>query len=214
MSFMIYLFGRRKGVLMKNDPLLYRTFRALISFLVKIIFRPTVINKENIPSQGAVIICGNHTKWLDPLLLVSTTNRTIHFMAKDSLHKGMKKCIFKGLGTIPVNRKIRDKDSLNKAIECLNNNYVIGIFPEGTINKTDDIIMPFKFGTVAMAGKTNAVIVPFSITGNYKAFRKSVKIEFDKPYKLRSNDLEKENKILMEKVEKMIMANKEETYER
>ena len=88
------------------------------------------------------------------------------------------------MGIIPVNRSIHDKNALNKAIDVLNKDALIGIFPEGTINKTKDIIMPFKIGAVKMASETNASLVPFTIKNKYKLFRKSVIIEFYKPYKI------------------------------
>ena len=44
------------------------------------------------------------------------------------------------------------------------------IFPEGTINRTDDTIMPFKTGAVRMAYSTNSKIIPFTITGKYRLF--------------------------------------------
>ena len=52
-------------------------------------------------------------------------------------------------------------------IDTLKEDKVIGIFPEGTINRTDDIIMPFKIGAVKMAYETNSEIVPFAITGDF-----------------------------------------------
>ena len=50
---------------------------------------------------------------------------------------------------------------------------LIGIFPEGTFNRTNDIVMPFKYGAVSMASKTNSTVVNFSITGKYKLFKKN-----------------------------------------
>ena len=35
------------------------------------------------------------------------------------------------------------------------------------INKTENIILPFKYGAVKMAKETNSYIVPFSITNKY-----------------------------------------------
>jgi 1-acyl-sn-glycerol-3-phosphate acyltransferase len=90
-------------------------------------------------------------------------------------------------------------------INALNNNLIVGIFPEGTINKTKDIIMPFKYGAVKMAFETKKMIVPFSITNKYKFLKKSVVITYGKPYYIKSDDLEKENKILMNKVTKLII---------
>ena len=73
---------------------------------------------------------------------------------------------------------------------------LIGIFPEGTINRTDDVIMPFKFGAVKMARDTETPIVPFVITGKYKPFERSVKIRFFEPITV-GEDLEEANSRLM-----------------
>ena len=191
-----------------KDPIFYKITRPILAIFIKL-YRPTIIGKEFIPKEGRVILAGNHTSYLDPLLVAYGTKRCVHYFAKDSLYKGIKKPIFKGLGIIPVNRKIKDKNSLYKGIDVLNNDLVVGIFPEGTINKTDDIVMNFKFGAVKMAYETNSKIVPFSITHKYKFLKKSVKIEYGKPYNV-SSDLEKENDILMKKVKTMIIKNSEE----
>lgn len=191
-----------------KDPIFYKITRPILSIFIKL-YRPTIIGKEFIPKEGRVILAGNHTSYLDPLLVAYGTKRCVHYFAKDSLYKGIKKPIFKGLGIIPVNRKIKDKNSLYKGIDVLNNDLVVGIFPEGTINKTDDIVMNFKFGAVKMAYETNSKIVPFSITHKYKFLKKSVKIEYGKPYNV-SSDLKKENDILMKKVKTMIIKNSEE----
>lgn len=37
------------------------------------------------------------------------------------------------------------------------------IFPEGTRNKTEQILLPFRYGAVRIAGKTGAKIVPMVI---------------------------------------------------
>lgn len=191
-----------------KDPIFYKITRPILAIFIKL-YRPTIIGKEFIPKEGRVILAGNHISYLDPLLVAYGTKRCVHYFAKDSLYKGIKKPIFKGLGIIPVNRKIKDKNSLYKGIDVLNNDLVVGIFPEGTINKTDDIVMNFKFGAVKMAYETNSKIVPFSITHKYKFLKKSVKIEYGKPYNV-SSDLKKENDILMKKVKTMIIKNSEE----
>ena len=179
-----------------KEPILYRLTRPVITILFNIIFKPKYIGLENIPTNGACVLAGNHTSNLDCLLLISSTKRTIHFLAKDSLSKGFKKVIFLNMGIIPVNRKIHDKTALNNAIRELKNDRVIGIFPEGTINKTKDVIMPFKFGAVKMAHDTNSLLVPFTIKNKYKIFKESVVIEFYKPYKIRTNLTDENNKLM------------------
>jgi len=187
--------------------MLYRIVRPILKYYCKLCYRPKYIGLDNIPKMGSIVLAGNHTNILDCILLISSTNRTIHFLAKDELVKGFKKIIFKNMGIIPVNRKIHDSNALKSAIEILNQDKVIGIFPEGTINRTDDVIMPFKIGAVKMASVTNSYLVPFTIKGKYKLFSKNIIIEFLKPYKI-TKDLDKENKKLMKIISENLSEEK------
>ena len=187
-----------------KEPLLYRVVRPIVTFLVRIIFRPTYIGLENIPKSGRIVLAGTHTNDFDSPLLMSCTKRVIHFLAKESLTKGILGTAFKALGLIPVNRSIHDKGALKSAINTLNEDKVIGIFPEGTINRTEDLIMPFKIGAVKMSKETNTKIVPFVITGKYKVFKKSVTIEFLKPIEIKSDNLTEENERLMNLIRKKL----------
>ena len=188
-----------------KDQLLYKILIPLDKIFIKL-YKPTYIGREYIPKTGAIILAGNHTSYLDPLLLMSSTNRCIHFLAKIELFKGIKKFFFQNLGIIPVDRKRKNPQAINLANKYLLDNKVIGLFPESTINKTKDIIMPFKYGAVKMASETNSKIIPFSITHKYKFFKKSVIICFDKPYEV-TNNIEKDNKVLEEKVINLIRRN-------
>ena len=170
--------------------------KGLGTWIFKLIYQPKIEGLENIPNEGRILLAGNHTKWLDPLLIIASSKRQVHFLAKDELFHGATKFIVEKMGCIPVNRRIHDKDALENTYRFLENDLCIGIFPEGTINRTDDIIMPFKMGAVKACSKTNSKLVPFVITGKYKLFRKSVKIEFLKPINI-GKDLEKENNKLM-----------------
>lgn len=164
------------------EPILYRITRPIINILFKIFFRPTYIGLENIPDKGSVVLAGNHTNNLDCILLITSTKRTIHFLAKDELLKGGKKIIFKNMGIIPVNRRIHDSEALKKAEEELKENKVIGIFPEGTFSKVKGQLLPFKIGAVKMTYDTNSTLVPFTITGSYKLLRRGITIKFYPKY--------------------------------
>ena len=186
-----------------KDKLFYKIVRPPIKLLFKILFRPQIVGLENIPDNGRILLAGNHTKWLDPVLLVIATKRQVHFLAKEELFHGITHFIVKGMGCVPVNRKIHDKNALESAYQFLENELCIGIFPEGTINRTDDIIMPFKMGAVKACSHTKTKLVPFIITGKYKLFRKGVKVEFLEPIKI-GDDLEKENEKFMNIVSKKL----------
>ena len=190
-----------------HDKIFYKVVRPIVWLFIKL-FRPTIVGLDNIPTEGKVLLAGNHTKWLDPVMLVGVCRRQVHFLAKEELFHGLTKFIVTGMGCISVNRKIHDKNALNGAINYLNNNLCVGIFPEGTINRTNNTVMPFKIGAVKACSDTNSTLIPFVITGKYKLFRKGIKIEFLKPLKI-SNDLEKSNQKLMEVISKKIMEDKD-----
>ena len=129
-------------------------------------------------------------------------------MAKKEYFEGKTSWFFKLVGCIPVNRKIHDKDSLKNAKEELRMGEVIGIFPEGTINRSDDIVMPFKIGAVKMSSDTDSILVPFIITGKYNIIGRSVSIEFLQGRKI-SDDLDYENKKLMKDISKKLQEYNE-----
>ena len=182
----------------------YTIARAIGKPIFFFLLHPTVEGKENIKSNEAYVLAGNHTKWIDPLLLIGTNKRKIHFLAKIELFHGIIGFVVRHMGSIPVDRKKHDKDALIHAKEALKQGEVIGIFPEGTINRTKDITMPFKIGAVKMAYDTNTKIVPFTITGKYKIIGKEIKITYLEPITIK-DDLEKENERLRKIIEKNLI---------
>ena len=192
------------------DTTFYKIIKPIVTILFKILFHPKVIGIENIPKDRNYILAGNHTKWLDPIMLIALSPRQVHFLAKDSLFKGITKPFLIGAGAIPVNRKIHDHEALESAIKTLKEKKVIGIFPERTINrKTRKETLPFKMGAIKMAYETKTPIVPLVITEKYRIIGKSIQIEFLKPRTI-TNNLEEENK----KFQKEINKKLEDYYER
>ncbi len=183
----------------------YRIVRGPLTVFFKTVYRPSYVGLENIPESGRIILAGNHTNYFDCLLVSASTKRVVHYLAKDELVKGILKPVFMGCGIIPVNRRTKDPQAMKSAEAYLEDEKLIGIFPEGTINRTDDVIMPFKFGAVKMANATDTKIVPFAITGKYKPFKKSVKITFFEPMPVGDN-LEEANNRLMETVSNQLIT--------
>lgn len=190
------------------ENVIYKVVKFICYPFFMILYHPKIINKQNLPKREAFILAGNHKKNWDVFVLIATNRRKVHFFTKIELfNTKLKKWFFRNMGCIPVNRKVKNKLALEQGISYLNDNKVVGIFPEGTHNKTAELIMPFKIGAVKMAYETDKKIVPFAIVGNYQVFGKSIKIIFGKPYQVTSDDLTKENEILMEKVKTLIKEN-------
>lgn len=190
---------------MNKMPILYRIGRFILGPFFKWYYNPTIIGKENIPKEGAILIVGNHKHLYDQCLSIISTKRFIKYMAKREYFDNKKtRWFFKAVGCISVDRSVHDGKAKGEAIETLKNGGAIGLFPEGTRNKTQEFLLPFKFGAVSMAKKTDAYLVPFGITGDYIFRSKNLVIKYGKPFKVTDMELEEANNLLYETVKKLM----------
>ena len=113
-------------------------------------------------------------------------------MAKKEYFDGKSAWFFKMAACIPVDRSKKDRSSIDSALEYLKKGDIICIFPEGTTQKGRGLL-PFKIGAVKIAHDSNTNILPFVIKGKYRPFSRDLKLEFGKPIKVKSDDLDKEN---------------------
>lgn len=190
----------------KDSMIFYRVLKFILEPIFRLYYNPKIIGKENIPKDGAILIVGNHKHLYDQCLTIIATRRPIHYMAKKEYFDGKMSCFFKLAGCIPVDRSKKDENATKKALTILDQKKALGLFPEGTRNKTDQFLLPFKYGAVSMAKKKDAYIVPFGLTGDYKFRSKNLTIRFGKPYKITSN-LEIENKKLEATVKTLMLEN-------
>jgi 1-acyl-sn-glycerol-3-phosphate acyltransferase len=120
-----------------------------------------------------MIICANHTSYLDIFLLYSIFPKTrFLFMGKSEiLAYPLVKTFFKGLN-IPVYRsdRIKAAKSFIQARNAMQNNWNIVIFPEGGIPYETPYLAPFKNGTFKLAISAKAGIQPMTFCNNYYLF--------------------------------------------
>lgn len=194
----------------KENGFGYQLARFFLSPIYKLMYHPIIIGKEYIPKEEPIIICGNHRHAFDQFPVLVSTRRTVHYMAKKEYFDGHGAWFFKLVGCIPVDRSIHDEKAKTRALNILKNGGAIGIFPEGTRNKTigtkdEVILLPFKFGAVSMAKKTDATIVPFGLIGDHTVKNKNLTLIFGKPFKVGNMTLEEANKLLEEKIKTLVM---------
>jgi len=193
---------------MRNKYYLYKIFRIVFLPIFKFIYKPQIINREYIPKEGSAIIAGNHKHALDPILVDVSTKRMVFTLAKKDLHDGKFGFFFRAVGTIPVDlNSTTNKAASNSAVENLKNGNLINLSPEAKRNYTKELLLPFKYGAVSMAKKTNSIIIPYSITGDYKLFSKNLKIVFGKPINISKLDIEKANEKLFNAIKQLLKEN-------
>jgi 1-acyl-sn-glycerol-3-phosphate acyltransferase len=134
-----------------------------------------------VPTSGGVILSANHRSNHDPIILAVTQKRPVSFMAKEELFKiPVAGRLFKHLRIFPVKRGIGDIGAVKKAIDIMKTGEVLSLFPEGTRNKTGNLLKEFRDGAAFVAAKSGAAIIPVGISGKYKLFGK-IKINYGQP---------------------------------
>ena len=53
----------------------YKFYKGLLGWVFKLYYRPTIINKEVIPKDGPIIVCGNHVHLYDQCLPILSTKK-------------------------------------------------------------------------------------------------------------------------------------------
>ena len=155
----------------------YSFVRKVLRGLIIGMFRVEVKGEENIPKEGALLVCPNHISNWDPVVLGMVLERQIRFMAKSSLFKiPLLSGLIKLLGAFPVHRGSADPTALKTAISHLKNGDAVGMFPQGTrMIGVEPSTTEVKSGVGMVAYRSKADVLPISIkTKNYKMriFRK------------------------------------------
>lgn len=190
--------------------MLYSFLCRLSKLYFKLFYRVSLQGVENVPKQGAIIICSNHISLLDMFLFgPHIYPRKIHFMAKQELFKiPLLSGILNALGAFPVNRGKGDLNSAKTTLKLLNEGKAVGIFPEGTrSNKSKKKVKP-KYGAILFALESGAPIVPVGIFSNYRLFSR-LKVVFGKPIYL---PYETGEKVAKEEMQKMVEELMEKIY--
>lgn len=189
----------------------FRTLRIAEKILYRPIFPYKKYGHTEIFTDRAYIFVGNHLSVLDVVFPAVSTDRPVHFMAKNSLfEKGLMKKFVTKCECIPVNRDGTDVKAVMLAMKYLKMGECVVIFPEGTRNKTKEVFLPFRSGATAISIKTKTPIVPIVQVKKIRIFRKShvligEPMEFTEYYdkRLTEEDIKKCDDILRDKLYEM-----------
>ena len=155
--------AREKGV---SGPL-YLAVKATAALVMRLICGFTATGKENVPTQGPVVIVPNHKSFWDPFFIAVVLRRPVHFMGKAEHFDGPMAPTFLRLGAFPVRRGESDPEALETARAVLRRGDALALFPEGTRFRGEGLGDP-KRGAARLAIEAGAPLVPATITGTEK----------------------------------------------
>lgn len=160
-----------------------------------------VKNKENVPTDTAVLYVGNHRSLFDILITYIQVPRPTGYIAKIEIEKvpllrwWMRHlyCLFLDRENIKQGLK-----TVLTGVEQVKSGISMTIFPEGTRCKEEGTLLPFKEGSFKIAEKGGVPIVPITIVNSSGIFEnqfprvkaQTVIVDYGKP--IYTKDLDKE----------------------
>lgn len=128
--------------------------------------------EENIPTDRPVVFIGNHQGNFDIPIYLGYVDKPMGFIAKIEITKiPIIRTWMKYLYCVFIDRNdIRQSvEAINEGVLHLKNGHSLIIFPEGTRSRGKGL-GEFKAGSIKLATKAGAAIVPVTMNGSYKIF--------------------------------------------
>lgn len=157
----------RKGMISYTPG--YSILRFIFSPIIRGIARINATGSEHIPGSGAAILAANHLSHVDPIVVIASSRRKVHYLAKDAHFKNFFLRLFmNSTGQIETHREEGGDSALASAADVLVANAALGIFPEGTRSKNTQqpFLLPGKTGIARLAASfPRTPVIPIALVG-------------------------------------------------
>ena len=135
--------------------------------------------KQQIKDLKRGVIAANHQSFADPFVLnASFWYRRFFYTASEVLICGVKGALLQAAGCIKIDRTIADIKAINRCADVLKEDYLLGIFPQGTVAGGEA-----HTGVFLIAAMADAPIVPTYIVKRKNIFKRYA-VVFGRPFKV------------------------------
>lgn len=156
-------------VLLFNKDFSHFLFRSTARAVMSLFFFIQIEGEEYLNKSGKMVLAGNHTGWLDTLVIEAACQRPVRYLAAEWVTKaGLMGVATRLFNVIPISPN-KGKEALDKAIKHLEEGNIVGIFPEGRLTP-DGKLCRFHKGVAYLHKNSKASIVPFAIQGGFEAW--------------------------------------------
>jgi 1-acyl-sn-glycerol-3-phosphate acyltransferase len=149
----------------------YWVLKAILTPILRFLFRVRVEGLENVPAKGSAILASNHLSFCDSIFLPLVLRRRVTFVAKAEYFEDKKTAwFFRAVGQIPIKRGGGSASlrALESAQEVLEAGGLFGIYPEGT-RSPDGRLYKGHTGVARLALRTKAPILAVAMIGTREA---------------------------------------------
>jgi long-chain acyl-CoA synthetase len=162
-------------VLSRGEYVLHDMVAALIRFLMRLLFKVEGDGQENLPKQGAFLICPNHESYLDPFAVAAALPKGQHRHTWWAgwtgilLSSAPRRLFSRIVQVLPVDQYRGGGASLDLAAEAFGRGAAVVWFPEGGLTR-DGELQRFHAGVGILVERHRVRIVPVAIDGSYEAW--------------------------------------------
>ncbi|MHC5084712.1 MAG: lysophospholipid acyltransferase family protein [Planctomycetota bacterium] len=154
---------------------IWHEFGRLLSVgIVWLLYRVKVYGKDNIPTDGAVLVLSSHQSLFDPILCQGWLRRPFYYVPRDTLFVGFWGLLIDSFYTIPINQEKAGIKSMRAIIEVLKRGQIVCLYPEGA-RTFDGKIDQIKPGFSLLIRRSGATIVPMVIDGIFERWPRGQK---------------------------------------
>ncbi len=166
----------------RKNSAAYRLGRGFITPVARLVYRPRIEGRENVPMDGPVIFASNHLSFIDSIAIPVAAPRPVHFLAKSSYFEGtgfsgwLSRTFFTAIGAIPVRRGAGQAalDALDQQRQFLEAGQSVALYPEGT-RSLDGRLYKGRTGVAFLALQTGAPVVPVGLINTDQVLPKGAK---------------------------------------
>ncbi len=127
--------------------------------------RVRIVGRDRIPHAGPVILAANHTSAADPLLMQSGSIRMVRWLMLTQYKHALLTPIWRAIEPIALDRDNGDIGKIRKVVDVLKQGEIVGIYPEGGLQRKVRQLQPMEPGIGMIAKRSGATIVPVWIAG-------------------------------------------------
>lgn len=184
----------------------YRFARWALEWLCKVFFPVRYHNKEIAQMDAPYILIGNHSSFVDPILIAVPVYRYhVRILGKkELLNNRFVARMFRALRAIPVDRHNMDMGAVRACLKTLREGHALCIFPEGTRHK-EGIMEDIESGASMIALRSGARLLPAYIAGKPRLFR-TTHVYFHEPVSVKDIAAKGINKEACDAVSERITA--------
>ncbi len=146
---------------------IYNLPQAMLRTLLRFVFsryRIRVLNVQNIPNEGPILLVGNHHSFIDWAMVQMASPRPLCIASnKDHFDKWYLRAVLKRLGMIRIDSR-NPKIAMDKIHDALLAGKAVVIFPSGEVSKSPHV-EPFTIDYSSAVDGTKAQVIPFYIQG-------------------------------------------------